>query len=171
MYDDFAVLDAEKITMANKEYQKQCAGNILSVKSLLPQDNENLWQKISYLQRLLDKLKQNTKNQDTLLVLEGVLQDVQNQQDKLNVLLNNSTITMGETQPETVIFCNNLKLAIQTAGEIVEVLIKLKDSEETAGELRPDITNIILSFLNINNKLVSLFGECRDRTFGQKRRF
>lgn len=170
MYDDFAILDKEKFDIVNREYQKQKSCKILSVKKLQPEETESLMQKIEYLQKLLQKLKANTKNSDTLLVLDGIIQDVQNQQDKINVLLGGA-MAMGETEPETVIFCNNLKLAIQTTGEIVKQLIEVKDSEQTAGEIKPDYTDIILSFIDINNKLVSLFGECRYRVFRQRKIF
>ena len=171
MYDDFAILDADKAGLANLEYNRQGAGKILSVKSLQPDNYEGICQKINYLEQLFKKLKQYTKNQDTMLVLDNLSQDLQNQKDKLNVLLVSETVALGEAEPQTVIFCNNLKLAIQTTNEIVGLLIELKDSDQTAGEFRPQYTQIILSFLDINNILVSLFGECRYRVFKQKRLF
>lgn len=169
MYDDFAILNADKTELAIKEYNRQVTSKTFSVKRL-DTEEENVFTKIDYLIQLVKKLQNTTKNHDTAVVLQDILQNVQNQKDKLNVLLGSEVVAFGEKQPETVVFCNNLKLAIQTAGEIVQQLILLKDNLETLGELKPQYTQIILSFLNINNILVSLFGDCRYRVFGKKYR-
>lgn len=170
MYDDFAILD-DDTGAASNEYKKIMGGKILSVKSQQTEDQTEVLQKVEYLSSLLQKLKNDTKNADTKIVLEKTEQNLQLQQQNLLQLFGGLTMALGEKQPETVMFCNNLKLAIQTSGEIVKSLIQIKDAETTAGEIRPQYTDIILAFLDVNNNLVSLFGDCRYRVFRQKRLF
>lgn len=171
MYDDFAILDVDKMNLANQEYLKQGASKTFSAKSMQPNEQENIMKKVEYLQNLIEKLKKNTTNEDALLVLDDLSQSVANQKDKINVLFSETMAIAKEVEPNTIIFCNNLKLAIQTANEIVKMLIEIKDSEQTPGEIRPQYTEIIMSFLDINNKLVSLFGECKYRVFGKRKLF
>ncbi|MGN1221827.1 MAG: hypothetical protein ACI4TT_01170 [Christensenellales bacterium] len=171
MYDDFAILNEDKMNLANQEYLMHGANKIFSAKSLQPNEKENIMKKVEYLQNLIEKLKKNTNNEDTLLVLDDLSQSVANQKDKINVLFSEAMALAKEVEPNTVIFCNNLKLAIQTTNEIVKMLIETKDSEQTPGEIRPQYTEIIMAFLDINNKLVSLFGECRYRVFGKRKLF
>ena len=165
MYDDFAVLRPEDFETVAKEYSNQGIGKILSQNNCQQTNTEGIFKKIEYLQNLVEKLKTHTKNEDVLIVLDGIAEDLQSQRDKLRSLVSEEVWTYSSNEPHTVIFCNNLKLAIQTSSEIVKQLIDIKDSENTVGEIRPQFTEIINAFLDINNKLVSLFGECRYRTF------
>ena len=167
MYDDFAILEPNNFDKAIKEYQKFGRSSVLSTKAMQP-ESQKINDKINYLLGLVTKLKQHTTNQDKIFVLDEIYKVVEEQQSAFNTLMVEGLL-LAEEEPVTQIFCNNLKLAIQTTAEIVKLMIELKDNDLVAGEIKPQVTDIILQFLDVNNRLVSLFGECRYRGFAQRR--
>ena len=167
MYDDFAILEPNHFDEAIREYQKTNKSSVLSARAMQPEP-EKINDKINSLLGLVTKLKQHTTNADKIFVLDQIYKDIETQQSLFGALMVGS-LMLAEEEPPTQIFCNNLKLAIQTTAEIVKQMIELKDSDLVAGEIKPQVTDIILQFLDINNRLVSLFGECRYRGFAQRR--
>lgn len=165
-YDDFATMNPQKFELAVKEYSSQKSGKILQT---LSQNNNSdilmVQKKVEYLQNLVIELKSDTSNADVLKVLEGLGSDIKVLRDKITALADSLVSVEESEEIVTARFCNNLKLAIQTCCEIVKLLVKIKDDEKTSGENKLFITEIISSVVDINNKLVSLFGECRYRYF------
>lgn len=168
MYDDFAVIDPEKFGVVANEYQKQKQGKILSINT-----NENsllsVVQKFDTLQGITTKLLKHTVNQDTIFVLNQINEEINLQKSLLNKLIEQGITIQSKSMPDISVFCNNLKLAIQICAEILKELIAVKDADNTTGEVKLEITNIINAVIDINNKYVSLFGECRYRIFSLKR--
>lgn len=164
-YDDFAEMTEANCKSAGREFALKKARVLRA--SFTKTDKERLYQKIGYLQKIMPKLKNHTQNQDILNVLQKIDEQITAQKKQLDLLFENfaDVQSCGE---DVQIFCNNLKLAIQTTNEIVELLIKIKDDDSTPIEIRPQITDVINQFLNINSEFVSLFGECRYRKFVQK---
>lgn len=165
-YNDFA-LGTENFERMAKEYENKKTGEVLETKKDVKesQDFSSLQKQLDYLQNLLAEIKRHTTNSDVLLVLKEIEADVKKQIENINSLFKNNITSQSAEEPETVLFCNNLKLAIQTANDIIKNLVGIKDDEKTSGETKLALTSIINAFIEINNKLVSLFGECRYRTF------
>lgn len=166
MYDDYA-LNPEVFELMAKEYnqrKKSITSLSVSVKAVKKDDVDELFKKIEYLRVLIGSLKSQTKNIDTISVLDRVLQNVKDEQVKLFNLFDGVVLTSSSDDVMTKIFCNSLKLAIDSTGEIVKCLIKIKDDDETF-ELSSSLTESINTFLDVNSMLVSLFGECRYRVF------
>ena len=164
-YDDFAEMTEANCKSAGREFALKKARVLRA--SFTKTDRERLYQKIEYLQEIIPKLKNHTQNQDILNVLQKIDSQISEQKGELKLFFEN----LSKTQffgDDVQIFCNNLKLAIQKTNEIVELLIKIKDDDSTPIEIRPQITDVINQFLNINSEFVSLFGECRYRKFVQK---
>lgn len=170
MYDDFATMNEANCLCAERDYSAKKFDKICktSQSMQIEKNQQDVLKKIEYLQSIVPKLKNHTTNQDVLLVLDEIDEQISTQKTALENFFE-KLANFQQNQFENVqIFCNNLKLAIQTTNEIVELLIKIKDSDGTPGEIRPQITDVINGFLNINNKFVSLFGECRYRNFVMK---
>ena len=110
---------------------------------------------------MLGDLKKRTSNADILLVLDELSITLQEQTKKLTELFDGLTVSQNNDEEEYKMFCNNLKIAINTTSDIVKLLIEIKDDEKTPSEAKLSLTESINTFLDINNKLVSLFGECR----------
>lgn len=166
MYDDYA-MSPENFEIMAKEYNIN-QNKVLSLKTKACEINQDdvklLFNKIEYLRVLVDNLKNHTSNIDILKVLDDVAIDIQDQTKQLSEVLGRIVKGFDNQDDEIKIFCNNLKLAINTAGDIIKLLVKIKDEDETF-ELSPKLTNNINEFVDINNQLVSLFGECRYRGF------
>lgn len=173
-YDDFA-LCPEKFEDMAKEYianqgrinslSAKIGGGERAAKSEIERDDiDLLFKKIEYLRVLVSDLKMRTSNPDALAVLDNVSSDILEQNKNLSILLNAGAMAFDHEDEQMDMFCNNLKVAINTASDIVKLLIKIKDDDETF-QLSPALTESINSFLEINNQLVSLFGECRYRGF------
>lgn len=161
-YDDFAVNLSNFETMA-KEYNAKIQSKALGVDSLNvdEKDIKNLFNKVEYLRVVVSNLKKHTTNSDILLVLDDVITRIVSQNNTLTEILSKDVIVESQSQDEFKMFCNNLKIAIGTSSEIVKILIDIKDSNNIVAEIKPELTESINSFLDINNSLVSLFGECR----------
>lgn len=170
MYDDFAVIDPEKFGVVANEYQKQNQRKTLSLK--LNKDNDILIrvnEKFETLQGITSKLLKHSRNQDVILVLNQIGEEIDLQKSSINKLIEQGITIQSKSMPDISIFCNNLKLAIQLCAEILKELIEVKDNDNTSGEAKLELTNIINAVIDINNKYVSLFGECRYRIFSLKR--
>lgn|SRR5574344_641430 len=166
VFDDFAIMSPQAFEQAIKEYKAQT--NKKNLKILIQQDSNditNLQKKLQYLQKLLYELKDDTKNKDVLSVIEQITNDTKFVIDSILKIANPSTETQSVEKLVTTRFCNNLKLAIQTCGEIVKLMVKIKDDVSTSGENKLLITTLINKIVDINNNLVSLFGECKYRGF------
>ena len=161
-YNDFAINPNIFDVMA-KEYQvhTQSKAQSVKVKDFDKKDISELFAKLEYLQTLIKALMANTQNADILLVLDDIQSSLQSQNNLLSELFDSNISTQGMQDEQFKMFCNNLKIAINTTSDIVKILIKIKDSEATDFDKKEKLTNIINSFLDINNNLVSLFGECR----------
>ena len=168
MYDDYA-LNPQNFGIMAKEFSKCQKGEVFSVtqKKILENfDKEPLFKKVEYLKALIKDLKTRTSNKDVLLVLEDVFENVEKQRQTLQNVFEDVSIS-SFNKPNIDMFCNNLKLAINIAGEIARLLILAKDDESTSYDTKLVLTNVIFAFLDINNSLVSLFGECRYLTFAK----
>ncbi len=166
VYDDYA-LSPENFEVMAKEYKAK-ESNILSLKTKVSEidriDVDSLFNKIEYLRVLVNDLKTRTTNSDVIVVLNQISDDIATETQNLSQTLDGGTIALeNETMPIDM-FCNNLKIAINTTGDILKLLIKIKDDDETF-ELSPVLTSSTNTFLEINNQLVSLFGECKYRSF------
>ena len=166
-YDDYAVSPQNFEAMA-KEYNKCIQSNMLNIKHVADvstQFDENaiksLFNKIEYLRVLINDLKNQTKNQDILTVLSQITDDIQSQINLLSDAFKTNFVAKQDNEDEFKMFCNKLKLAINTTSDIVKLLIGIKDDENTISDIKLILTSSINGFLDINNELVSLFGECR----------
>ena len=174
MYDDFAMEPNNFEAMA-KEYMAQSKSKILG-NDFSKENNDKLkdrqsalFKNLEYLRVLVEDLKMRTKNEDILAVLAETSNDIVHETQKLNALLGATASAVADDSNQIKMFCNNLKLAIQTASEVVRLLIEIKDDDSISADIKPNLTQSIDAFLTINNKLVSLFGECRYLTFGIKK--
>lgn len=162
IYNDFAINPQNFEAMA-KEYSLQKQSSIFSINKQDVDEKEikSLTAKLEYLRVLLGDLKKRTSNADILLVLDELSITLQEQTKKLTELFDGLTVSQNNDEEEYKMFCNNLKIAINTTSDIVKLLIEIKDDEKTPSEAKLSLTESINAFLDINNKLVSLFGECR----------
>lgn len=167
IYDDYAVSPSNFEKMA-KEYSLQSNGKILSLKAkqceISQDDVDALFAKIEYLRVLVGNLKNRTNNTDVLLVLNNISSEIATNVTNLSGVLNGGVKTFEREDQNYEIFCNNLKLSINTTGDIIKLLIKIKDDDVTF-QFAPKLTDATDSFIDINNQLVSLFGDCRYRNF------
>ena len=167
IYDDYA-LNPESFEDMAREYQsnrRQVLGLKVKITEVDPNDVKQLFAKLEYLRVLTQSLKNHTSNADAQKVLDDVLVDIVEQTKRLSEILKPVAMIYQTDEVDLKIFCNNLKLAINTTGDIVKLLVKIKDDDESF-ELSLKLTNSINEFVDINNQLVSLFGECRYRVFG-----
>ncbi len=162
IYNDFAINPQNFEAMA-KEYSLQKQSSIFSInkQDIDEKEIKSLTAKLEYLRVLLGDLKKRTSNADILLVLDELSITLQEQTKKLTELFDGLTVSQNNDEEEYKMFCNNLKIAINTTSDIVKLLIEIKDDEKTPSEAKLSLTESINTFLDINNKLVSLFGECR----------
>ena len=162
IYNDFAINPQNFEAMA-KEYSLQKQSSIFSINKQDVDEKEikSLMAKLEYLRVLLGDLKKRTSNADILLVLDELSITLQEQTKKLTELFDGLTVSQNNDEEEYKMFCNNLKIAINTTSDIIKLLINIKDDEQTPSEVKLSLTNSINVFLDFNNKLVSLFGECR----------
>ncbi len=161
-YDDYAVNPQMFETMA-KEYQVQSLSKMqnVTIKELDKELIKSLFNKIEYLQALINTLKQHTKNANIILVIDETLNLLDSQQHVLINLFDGGIATQSVGEDDFRMFCNNLKIAINTTSDIIKLLIEIKDNELVNFEKKEKLTMVINEFLDINNNLVSLFGECR----------
>ena len=161
VYND-ELIDVSTFEQMAKEYNLVQKSQILKTGKLdISQDDKNLlFAKIEYLKVLTDNLKNLTKNANILQILGEILQKIDKNSQILIELLGQSIAVQTTNQTELTMFCNNLKLAINTTGDILKLLVKIKTDDETF-ELSPSLTQQINSFIEINNEYVSLFGECQ----------
>ena len=162
IYNDFAISPQNFEAMA-KEYSLQKQSSIFSAnkQDVSKEDIKSLFSKLEYLKVLIVDLQKRTSNADILLVLDDLSKVLKEQNQKLSNILDSQTSIQTESEENFKMFCNNLKIAINTTSDIVKLLIKIKDDEQTTGDAKLSLTDSINIFLDINNKLVSLFGECR----------
>lgn len=162
IYNDFAI-GLQNFEAMAKEYALQKQSSIFSINKQDVDEKEikSLMAKLEYLRVLLGDLKNRTSNADILLVLDELSITLQEQTKKLTVLFDGLTVSQNNDEEEYKMFCNNLKIAINTTSDIVKLLIEIKDNEKTPSEAKLSLTESINTFLDINNKLVSLFGDCR----------
>ena len=161
IYND-GLIDASKFEQMAKEYALMQKSQILKTKKceISFDDVNTLFAKIEYLKVLTNNLKNRTKNDDILLILGEIFAKIEENEQILSKTLNRNTSVQSLFKAEAKMFCNNLKLAINTTGDILKLLVKIKDDDETF-ELSPALTETINSFIEINNQYVSLFGECQ----------
>lgn len=172
MYDDFAVLGTEHYSAMAKEYNNQQSGKILSVKKAdeSTQLLEDVSRKFYDLSFIVNRLLEITTNSDAIGVLNEIEHDINTQSEIIKGLIETGVSVQNNKQIDVERYCNNLKLALQVCGEIIKELISIKDRETTSGEAKFALTNVIGAMIDINNKIVSLFGECRYRNFSLRRR-
>lgn len=165
-YDDFATLKPDMFEQIAKEYNKQNSGKILSVNKYgqIDPNFESVQKKISELKKIIDVLIKNTKNNDVVFVLKKIKSEVELQEKNIIALVGQELEVLSSEMPQTSVFCNNLKLAIQLCTEIVKGLVMLKDSDNVSQNGKLQLTQILYQFIEITNKFVSLFGECKYRT-------
>ena len=166
-YDDFA-LSPENFEEMAREYkcnQHQVLGLQVKAFEIDQNDVKMLFEKFEYLRVLVKSLKNHTSNVDVQRVIDDVLIDIADQTKTLSESLKPVAMTFQNNEEDLKIFCNNLKLAINTTGDIVKLLVRIKDQDESFA-LSPSLTKSVSEFVDINNQLVSLFGECRYRGFG-----
>lgn len=161
-YNDFAVNLSNFEAMA-REYNSKIQSKALKVtnQSVDMQTIKDLFTKIEYLRVVVNNLKNHTTNSDILLVLDEISIQIKNNNEMLLNILSKDIIVQSQSQDEFKMFCNNLKIAISTASDIVKILIVIKDSDNISSDIKPKLTESINAFLDINNSLVSLFGECK----------
>ena len=161
MYND-GLVDTSKFEQMAKEYSLLQKSQILKTKNcdISSDDVSMLFSKIEYLKVLTNDLKNRTKNADILLILGEISKKIEENTEILSKILNQNALVQCQTKAEAKMFCNNLKLAINTTGDVLKLLVKIKDDDETF-ELSPPLTEAINSFIEINNQYVSLFGECQ----------
>ena len=161
-YDDFA-LDFESFENMAKEYNAQIQSNALKVekKDVDEKEINSLLSKIEYLKVLLNDLKRITSNADILLVLDDISNGVERQNKILVELFGQGITIQAQAEDNFKMFCNNLKAAIGTTSEIIKTLIEIKDNASVDANTKLKLTEVINIFLDINNSLVSLFGDCR----------
>lgn len=161
MYND-GLVDISKFEQMAKEYSLLQKSQILKTKNcdISSDDVSMLFAKIEYLKVLTNDLSTKTKNADILLILGEISKKIEENTENLSKILNQNALVQCQTKAEAKMFCNNLKLAINTTGDILKLLTKIKDNDSTF-ELSPALTEIINSFIEINNQYVSLFGECQ----------
>ena len=161
-YDDFA-FNPNNFEVMAKEYNKQMHSNVLSVKK--EDINEklvrSLFNKIEYLRVLVNDLMQRTSNADIMIVLDDISSQISAQNNTLKSLFDDGISVQNQNEDNFIMFCNNLKIAINTTSDIIKILIEIKDDETTNANAKLTLTQVINSFLDINNSFVSLFGECR----------
>lgn len=162
IYDDFA-LSPQNFEVMAKEYALQKQSGVFSVnkQDISKEDVKSLFSKLEYLRVLLVDLKTRTSNADIIIVLDELSKTLQEQNQKLTELFDGATWIQTDDEENYKMFCNNLKIAINTTSDIIKLLINIKDDEQTPSEVKLSLTNSINVFLDFNNKLVSLFGECR----------
>lgn len=162
IYDDFA-LSPQNFEVMAKEYALQKQSGVFSVnkQDINKEDVKSLFSKLEYLRVLLVDLKTRTSNADIIIVLDELSKTLQEQNQKLTELFDGATWIQTDDEENYKMFCNNLKIAINTTSDIIKLLINIKDDEQTPSEVKLSLTNSINVFLDFNNKLVSLFGECR----------
>ncbi len=170
LYNDYAI-NPQSFEQMAKEY-KNCKNSpgLMSNTGLLADDSHNdrqaelvkqLLKQVEYLRVLTNDLKTRTKNQDIILVLGDIQNQIKLQSDIFANMFGASVQSFASDNVDIKMFCNNLKLATQSATQIVKLLVALKDLEQTTAQQKLSLTDSINQFLDINNKLVSLFGECR----------
>ena len=155
-YDDFATLKPDMFEQVAKEYNKQNSGKILSVNKCGQVDPnfESVQKKISGLKKIID----------VAFVLKNIKTEVELQEKNIISLVGQELEALSSEIPQTSVFCNNLKLAIQLCTEIVKGIVMLKDSDNVSQNGKLQLTQILYLFIEITNKFVSLFGECKYRT-------
>ena len=172
IYDDFAVNPASFEDMA-KEFCNQKKSSVQSAENCdVLKNNQNKTQlatlddqkqlknKVEYLLVLIKDLKTRTSNNDVLIVLNNLQDEIENQQHIIDDIFQIAS-EQSSQKADINMFCNNLKIALNTTSDIVKLLIKLKDSDETSFEQKQMLTQSMNTFLDINNNFVSLFGECQ----------
>lgn len=166
LYNDYAI-NPQNFEQMAKEYQNCNNPNLMSSKSVVANDDKQaelvnqLLKQVEYLRALTCDLKTRTKNKDIILVLNDIQSQIKLQSDVFANLFSIAVQSCASDNVDIKMFCNNLKLAIQSATQIVKLLIAIKDLEQTTAQQKLSITDSINQFLDINNQLVSLFGECR----------
>ena len=161
-YNDFAVNLSNFEAMA-KEYNAQIKSSALKITNQNIDERiiSNLFNKIEYLKVVVNNLKKQTSNKDILLVLDDISSQIVKQNDSLSTILSQNATVQSQGQNNFKMFCNNLKIAISTTSDIVKILLSIKDDDNVLVNIKPLLTDSIDTFLDINNSLVSLFGECR----------
>ena len=160
-YDDYAINPSNFEQMASEyNLQKQKIFSLTKKCEIDKSDVNSLFEKTEYLKTIVLDLEARTKNGNILLVLKEILEEVESSTKNLSNIFDDSVKTYQTEQFELVMFCNNLKLAINIVGEIIKLLIKIKD-DDIKFEYSQVLTNEINRFIDINNKLASMFGECR----------
>ena len=130
-------------------------------------DDKNLFDKISYLLSLIPVLEQHNKSQEIHIVLNDIEKEIKSQIEILQKFFNEQTKVYSNKLPDTKIFCNNLKLSIQTCLEITSVLASF-GMECQNREQKEKMKTILDNFFEITKKYVSLFGECEYRVYLEK---
>ena len=168
-YNDYATLDFDKFETVAKEYArsvnvfKTCSlenKNVIS--AIKTENNETLSQKLDYLNGLINNLKTNTRNQNLKNLIELLEFDVQNYSSRFKRIFGDDIHSLSEENLMAEMFCNNLKLAIQTSLEIEESLIFALQLEADQS-VKDVIKSFIKEMFQFSKRLVSLFGDCKYR--------
>ena len=128
IYDDFA-LSPQNFEVMAKEYALQKQSGVFSVnkQDINKEDVKSLFSKLEYLRVLLVDLKTRTSNADIIIVLDELSKTLQEQNQKLTELFDGATWIQTDDEENYKMFCNNLKIAINTTSDIIKLLINIKN--------------------------------------------
>ena len=164
-YNDCAMMNECEQTMAQSEYDRLTKSHIFSIDKAI--DDKNLFDKIAYLLSLIPVLRQHNKSQEIHNVLSNIKKRIKLQTEMVKKFFDESTKAYLNNLPDTKIFCNNLKLSIQTCLEITSILASF-GMECQNREQKEKMKTILDDFFEITKKYVSLFGECEYRVYLEK---
>ena len=164
-YNDFAI-NPENFEKMAKEFNLQ-KSNVLTVKnsSISNEQKMELKRKLRELAFIVKNLAKYTNITAVVEVINNIDESIKKEYDNLLPIFEDVVEKESEDEQNYKMFCNGLKLSINIVAEIIKLLIEIKDSDDSF-QYSTVLTNSINNFLDINNQLVSLFGECRYRTFG-----
>ena len=165
-YDDWAQMGGINQQLARREYEKMALSKAYGVEKI--ERKESVFEKIAYLKTLLPILKSHNRNVDVRRVVDEIESDVEIQTKELHKIFDKRISALEMSVPDTQIFCNNLKLSIQTCLEIIQILGHEKNKQGYDTNCQKDITHVIENFFEITKKYVSLFGECKYRAFEKR---
>ena len=159
-YDDWLLIDEKNCSLASVEYDKMSKSQAESLAKNV--EKQDVFEKIAYLKSLVPILKNHAQNKDAVLVLQKIEHDLNRQIDDLKTVFGQKTLVLSTSVPDTKMFCNNLKLSVQTCLEITELLTDMV-LQSSSQNHRQKLQQIAKNFFEIVQKYVSLFGECRYR--------
>lgn len=162
VFNDWQMMGEDNQNLAQKEFAKISKSEIYATKQ--SDFSKEIFDKIAYLKSLLPILKQHNSNSDVRFVLNGIEKNIDEQVKLLHTVFETFAGIFSTEIIETKIFCNNLKLSIQTCLEIINLLSK----QNVKFGNNKIVEKILENFVDICQKYTSLFGECQYRIFTNK---